>query len=184
MYLTAAGCHGFAARRRPGGACAIICGGEWVGGVRAGGCRFSSPTLRAWSIRFSKSLFMHMADDRLLLSMRVGNVRSKTILNPTAKMLLAMEIDKDDCDGAADGQPLCLVVRSASLLFATPWHCMAASCQAELGCSASIHAAVVVVMRCWRRRLMAPSGCGRSHRTDARYCCPSACCGRAELLLS
>eukprot|EP00892_Ulva_mutabilis_P008016 jgi/Ulvmu1/5587/UM023_0124.1 len=71
--------------------------------------RFSSPTLRAWSIRFSKSMFMHMADDRLLLSIRVGNVRSKTILNPTAKMLLAMEIDKGDCDADGDGQPLCLV---------------------------------------------------------------------------
>lgn len=74
--------------------------------------RFSSPTLRAWSIRFSKSLFMHMVDNRLLLSMRVGNVRSKTILNPTAKMLLAMEIDKSECDDDGDGQPLCLVVRA------------------------------------------------------------------------
>ena len=58
---------------------------------------------------------MHMADDRLLLSMRVGNVRSKTILNPTAKMLLAMEIEGDgSSDPIGDGQPLCLVVCPSS----------------------------------------------------------------------
>lgn len=89
----------------------------WYGNeqARAVRRRFSSPTLRAWSIRFSKSLFMHMADDRLLLSMRVGNVRSKTILNPTAKMLLAMEIEGDgSSDPIGDGQPLCLVVCPSS----------------------------------------------------------------------
>jgi hypothetical protein len=70
--------------------------------------RFSSPILRAWSIRFSKSLFMHVANDQLMLSLRVGNVRSKTILNPSTKMVLAMEIDDS---GQEDGKPLCLVVR-------------------------------------------------------------------------
>jgi hypothetical protein len=75
-------------------------------------CRFSSPVLRAWSIRFSKNLFMHVMNDKLMLSLRIGNVRSKTFLNPSARLLLAMEVDDQQQSGhPEDGKPLCLVVR-------------------------------------------------------------------------
>jgi hypothetical protein len=89
-------------------------------------CRFSSPVLRAWSIRFSKNLFMHVMNDQLMLSLRVGNVRSKTFLNPSARLVLAMEVDDLQYQvHPEDGRPLCLVVRNIRpavpfVLLATP----------------------------------------------------------------
>ena len=74
--------------------------------------RFSSPTLRAGSIRFSKSLFMTLEGGHLVLSTRISNVRRQNVLNPSVRMLLALEMDHvgdDNCD--EQGFPLRLVVR-------------------------------------------------------------------------
>lgn len=55
---------------------------------------------------------MHVVDDQLMLSLRVGNVRSKTFLNPSARLVLAMEVeDHHHWAHPEDGKPLCLVVR-------------------------------------------------------------------------
>jgi hypothetical protein len=75
--------------------------------------RFSSPTQRANSIRFSKSLYMALDGGHLVLSARVSNVRRQTVLSPTVRLLLALEVAPDA--DAAGGAPLCLMARSASL---------------------------------------------------------------------
>ena len=63
---------------------------------------------------------MHVVDDQLMLSLRVGNVRSKTFLNPSARLVLAMEVEDNQCHlSADDGKPLCLVVRPGMLCTAT-----------------------------------------------------------------
>lgn len=56
---------------------------------------------------------MHIADEKLMLSLRVGNVRSKTFLNPSARLVLAMEVEEhhQHTHHPEDGKPLCLVVR-------------------------------------------------------------------------
>lgn len=57
---------------------------------------------------------MHVVDDQLMLSLRVGNVRSKTFLNPSARLVLAMEVEENHCHlSSEDGKPLCLVVSPA-----------------------------------------------------------------------
>ena len=73
--------------------------------------RFSSPTNRISSIRFSKSIYMALENDHLVLSAKVSNVRRQTVLNPAVRLLLALEVPTEGgtCDESA-GNPLCLMV--------------------------------------------------------------------------
>jgi hypothetical protein len=74
--------------------------------------RFSSPTNRISSIRFSKSLYMTLEDDHLVLSAKVSNVRRQTVLNPSVRLLLALDVPGDGSDSDVElGRPLCLMVR-------------------------------------------------------------------------
>lgn len=78
--------------------------------------RFSSPTLRAGSIRFSKSLLMTLEGGHLVLSTRISNVRRQNVLSPSVRMLLALEMDDADDESCEEhGFPLRLVVRCASV---------------------------------------------------------------------
>lgn len=64
------------------------------------------------SIRFSKSIYLALEDDHLVLSAKVSNVRRQTVLNPAVRLLLALEVPRegDTCEEEA-GYPLCLMVR-------------------------------------------------------------------------
>ena len=78
--------------------------------------RFSSPTNRIASTRFSHNLYMGLDGERLVLSARVSNVRRQTVLNPSVRLLLALEAAPREGEAAPgrgddEGVPLCLMVR-------------------------------------------------------------------------
>ena len=88
--------------------------------------RFSSPTQRANSIKFSKSLYMALDGNHLVLSARVTNVRRQTVLDPHVRLLLALEMAPD---AASDrGTPLCLMVRCCAQFVSLT--CSCSCCQA------------------------------------------------------
>jgi hypothetical protein len=75
--------------------------------------RFSSPTHRASSIRFSKSLVMTFDGVHLALSTSISNVRRQVVLCPSVRMLLALEVDGSENGGSEDkGKPLRFMVRN------------------------------------------------------------------------
>lgn len=65
-------------------------------------CRFSCPARRANALRFSDELSLHTQDQKLMLSFRVANIRTKQILQPQAEMLLAMEADASVAGGLTE----------------------------------------------------------------------------------
>lgn len=66
--------------------------------------RFSSPTLRAASIRFSRSLYMSLVSGHLVLTTRLTNVRRQNVLNPAVRLLLALEDAAASAEETAAGE--------------------------------------------------------------------------------
>lgn len=76
--------------------------------------RFSSPTQRAASIRFSQSFYMSLIGGHLVLTTRLTNVRRQCVLNSSVRLLLALEDVPTAANGARDdprGCPLHFMVR-------------------------------------------------------------------------
>jgi hypothetical protein len=74
--------------------------------------RFSSPTHRSSSIRFSKSLVVTLEGKHLVLSTSISNVRRQVVLCPSVRMLLALEVDGIETPGSEEkGRPLRFMVR-------------------------------------------------------------------------
>jgi hypothetical protein len=65
----------------------------------------------AYSIRFSKSLYMTLKGDHLVLSTRVSNVRRLTVINPSVRLLLALDVEGSNGDDHV-GNPLLFMVRA------------------------------------------------------------------------